>query len=197
MSNRLVTPGRVIAPFYEAGGDFGVSKEHASLAFDTAVTILAKYLCTIATESIRGARLTLPDNPLSIQKIRLGNAAHTFLFTSRDMRGSSADAKGTFTGEAEGRRVVNSRSAVTVENGNGRLVDPTKQFEITVGRTVHELAHNFYADSADHCTSGQDCIMEPNPTHKFGKLLSSGEPFCNPCANELEIAGFMATAQRQ
>ncbi|HWZ65422.1 MAG TPA: hypothetical protein VNX65_01335 [Patescibacteria group bacterium] len=180
------SPVRSISPFYEARGEFAVSRSEVLNAIEVSAHILGRFSCHLVFESLEGVAIAIPDNPLSEKRVRLGRAPHTLLFTGRDIDGADG-AIGVCNRLKMGRRIVESKIMVTAEPGLS-LVDPT--CSALVGTTVHEISHSF---ALDHCKDPV-CIMHAAATLEGFSSILSGEPFCDSCTEDLELASFSELA---
>lgn len=189
---------RRLAGFYEASGQFSVPEKDAVAIIDTATRIVGKYTGRILLTGIQGARISLPDNPLAAKRIRLGSELHKILLTKRGTRGNAANdnlrpadtfvAGTTVLSKNEADKITDSRILVsTIAAGTGTVVD--EAIEVA----VHEMGHSWGIE--EHCAVG-GCIMQTVCQDRPRDRFLSGNPFCDNCAGDLEIAGYMALSQQ-
>lgn len=184
---------RTIEAFYEVGSPHAVDPAHAREIFGTAQGLISQYVGPVAIASIRGARIPLDDRAaVEPLKLRLSNARHTALVTGRPTAvGHEASQYGGVTSTVTGYGGADGSSiAVTAP-----LEHLDKKGEIAVDVLVHEYGHSF---GLAHCATAL-CVMnakaryQPNVTPP---RLTTGRPFCDPCAGDLELAGYMALARQ-
>lgn len=181
---------RTVDAFYEATGPYAVDKGLAEGFFENAFSILSGYTGKIALKDLRGMRIPLEGNSINPRRIKLGAEPHTMLLTRRFVdTGNSHDGALT-TGVCDiaqdGSFVKLSKTIVQVQSTEK---DPTGA--VTLFSAVHEGAHSF---GLEHCAD-EACIMYPRTNAATERqLLSSGASFREDCAEDLEVAAYLALA---
>jgi hypothetical protein len=200
-------PVRTVEAFYETDGKFtdpyryAVSEEFAGTIFRRAAAIVGRYTGPIAVARVRGVRLPEEPAAVDISKVGLGSAPHTMLITRRKETGKS--------GPQPTGRTLPARIAASVIESKIVISTPPAYEDMTGGKTltvaVHEMGHSFglgepkgteFAPVQVHCPD-EACIMTETPrvaADGMAYAIASGKPFCDPCAGELELAGYMALA---
>jgi hypothetical protein len=193
-------PVRTIEAFYEAKGPFAVSKGFAENIVHGAAAIVARHTGPIAVAKIRGVRL--PEEPVTIDisKVGLGKAPHTMLITRRKESGKPGP-------QPTGRTLPVSIATSIIESKTVITTPPAYE-DVAGGKTlatvVHEMGHGFglgvseswEAQAQVHCPD-LACIMTSAPevaANGVAYAISSGKPFCDNCAGDLELAGYMSLA---
>ena len=63
----------------------------------------------------------------------------------------------------------------------------------TIEHLTHEIGHDFLG--AGHCESTPGCVMRPvSHVPERDRSVYEPQPFCEPCASDLELAGYVALA---
>jgi hypothetical protein len=186
---------RTYDAFYEAEGPYAVSKVFAESIFRGAADKVARHTGPIALASVRGVRLPLEPAAIDISKVGLGSAPYTLLMTRRRKEGLGSPPNGRTLVTKIGTKLVEAKTLVTTPL---RAADDPSGIR-TQTAAVHELGHSFglvlRQDLSEgqvdaHCLD-QTCIMAASPVVE---VVTAGEAFCEPCAGDLELAGFAALA---
>lgn len=174
---------RVIDAFYEAQGPHSLSKALAESLYSRAIGLVAQHTGPIALAGVRGVRLRLPDDsPIKPGMVGLGSAPHTALLTRRPVIHTDGTHKRGLGRTHVAPGLGGSVKSMVVSNVSAGTVDMDGSQSAAL--LVHELGHSF--DLSD-CTTDPTCIMQP--------LIPSGKPnFCDDCAGDLELAGYMNLA---
>ncbi|HSX32382.1 MAG TPA: zinc-dependent metalloprotease family protein [Candidatus Saccharimonadales bacterium] len=176
---------REFTVFYEADGPYAVSKDYAQSIMGGAASIVSKYTGHIAMGPAKGFRLRAATNPLPNKPLSLGSDYdHAAIITGRHVGVSEGQPVPGIAHVDDAQIAIYKFS--TVE-------DPTGTH--TMHAAVHEMGHSF---GLKHCIGRLCCMngeysLEPS---KVNPYIESGRPFCDPHAEELEIAGFTALAKR-
>lgn len=184
---------RRVDTFYEATGSFAVDRGLAERLFETTFSLMSRYTGQIALNGPKGVQIPIEGELIHPRRINLGSAAHTILLTRRlvDISGSTEElvTDGVCIFAKEKNLVKRSRTIVHVSS---------PEVDITAGATlisaIHEVGHGF---GLEHCQD-EACVMYPQTRllegYQLYETLSSGNPFRGSCAEDLEIAGYLALA---
>jgi hypothetical protein len=183
---------RRVDAFYEATGPYAVNKSLAESLYGTTFGIVSKYAGHIGINGPIPMRVPITGGLINPDHIKFGPAPHTMLLTRRgvDLK-TGPDAGITDSAcdaSLEGKLVRNSKTIVQVQAVES---DPTAA---TLISGIHEVGHSF---GLGHCSCSA-CVMHPvafvEEDLRVNEILGSGAPFCDNCAEDLEIGGFLALA---
>jgi hypothetical protein len=187
---------RVMDGFYEAGSKFAIDRDFAGDVINASAQLVGQYTGPIAVNAVRGLRIPLgEDRRLSLGMLRLpAGAPHTMTVTKRlleypDDRSPAQRNGGLNGGKVYGSRVASSEVLLSV-GGSGE--PHTSMAQVAA---VHELGHSF---NLDHCATPGCVMLADNVVDRTtgrAALYASvalGRPFCDPCGEQLELAGYQA-----
>lgn len=183
---------REIDAFYEATGPYAVSRPYAENIQRTSVAMIGRYVGPIAINSIRGVNLPLSGPKINPLTVKLSNAPHTALLTRREIVRNDELAT---TG---GRTIVmKSKDRVVSTSVTTSVIEApfTMNTEVTLTSNIHELGHAF---GLTHCLGRNACVMEARleSVSDAQDMLASGKLFCEPCEEDLELAGYSELAKQ-
>lgn len=182
---------RTIDAFYEATGPGAVPRDRARTIHEASATILSRYVGQVELSSVRGANIPIDGDALHPKQVRLGPADHTALLTNREVTGNSGSVKGVCDLTMTKKIVVRSKVLTNVLAPESDIMNAT-----TIAANTHELVHSF---GVDHCEGSGPCLMHPGLDYHDSAqntAFLAGEPFCDPCIEDLEIAGNLALAHQ-
>lgn len=190
MSGKSRSVIRKVSVYHEVGANvdrFNVSRDRAERLTAAAFSQLGNVIgSAIEVESMRGIRLGAFGNVVKAEKLKIpGEEAHQLLLTGRELTSRNRAMHGTVLMVGQYVRTQEIVHVPTMQ------ADPYSAY--AVGTIIHEGAHTF---GLGHCAI-RDCIMHERYETMRGDFDSKRmeNPFCNPCAGELELLGYSALAK--
>ncbi|HSW99632.1 MAG TPA: hypothetical protein VLH38_01200 [Patescibacteria group bacterium] len=171
------SPVRTFYPYHEAQGLTLVNKEVAQMVLDVSLEKLSEHAGVLGAIALKGVRLPGED-VVDIGKIRIGEGAHTVLFTGRDIANPAEgrrDALGECMTWLRKGRIVRSLTAITFKDFH------KGGMKRAIGVTLHELGHGF---GLQHCEKAI-CTMVSGK--KIDRFEQPNLAFCDDCAGALEV----------
>jgi hypothetical protein len=177
-------PVRGLNGFYEVDSQYAVPGARAEMIINAAATIVGRYTGPIVVANVQGARIKTPDNPLSLHKVKIGQAPHTALITRRGTM--LEDGRPIVAATRRQGYGVNFNTRTLVQDAG---IEADFMGERAVSRQAHEFGHTF---RLKHCVGQLCCMNDTAPV----MAIETGRPFCDPHAKELDLAGRLALATR-
>lgn len=176
-------PVRSIDTYCEVDGPFAVARDRADHIHEAAFRLVGQHTGRIAAALSRGVRIASDASAVVPEYIRVPQSDHISIVTGRRVL------------RPDGRRIIGKTvMSKTTHCTRTMLCVEDKSFGETdaadIRRMAHETAHGF---GLIHCKIGS-CAMAKSPPIDPTELVVPGDIFCNSCASDLELAGYVALA---